>query len=234
VPARVSQRDGGAGLDIEAVQPVSPAVGSVIWLHGLGQDIGVMKGVAAGLELTRSGVRSVYVNAPHRLLGLVRKTQVRAWFVQKVSNLASADPATLRAMRGALTAVVDAESALVGSTRVVLAGFSQGAAMALSVGLRHPARLGGLALYAPFLVREGDGASALSPANAGLPVWIGHGRRDWTVPMSTGIEVRDALAERGYDVSWHRYPGVHEPFAGAARDLRAFIDATLLAPGADG
>jgi phospholipase/carboxylesterase len=216
-------------LDIETVDTARHPVGSVIWLHGLGQDSSSMKAVSAQLELTRAGVRSVYVNAPHRTVGLVRKTPARAWFIQTVSSLNHADATTLTAMRRELHTLLEAESGVVGSTRIVMAGFSQGAAMALSVGLRHPARLGGLALYAPFMVSEGDAAGALSQVNAGLPVWIGHGRRDWTVPMTTGEEVRDTLVERGYAVSWHRYPGVHEPFAGAAADLRRFIEATLLA-----
>jgi phospholipase/carboxylesterase len=217
-------------LDIETGDTTTAPVGSVIWLHGLGQDSSSMKAVSEQLGLEDAGVRSLYVNAPHRTMGLVRQTQVRAWFVQTLSKLNQGDARTLRAMRNELREVVEAESAVVGSSRIVIAGFSQGAAMALSVGLRYPSRLGGLALYAPFIVSEDLSTRSLSRENAGLPVWIGHGRRDWTVPMKTGEEVRDTLRERGYAVSWYRYPGVHEPFAGAVRDLRRFIDATLLAP----
>jgi phospholipase/carboxylesterase len=215
-------------LDVETAGTASPPVGSVIWLHGLGQDGSSMKAVSAQLGLEEAAIRNVFVNAPHRVMGLVSPTPVRAWFIQKITKLNQADPRTLRAMRTRLREVVEAESAVVGSSRIVIAGFSQGAAMALSVGLRHPARLGGLALYAPFMVHEGEASQSHPPANAGLPVWIGHGRRDWTVPITTGEEVRDTLLERGYAVSWHRYPGVHEPFGGATGDLRRFIDETLV------
>ncbi len=215
-------------LDVETAGTAGPPAGSVIWLHGLGQDRSSMQAVSAQLGLEEAAIRHVYVNAPHRVVGLVSRTPVRAWFIQKVTKLNQGDLRTLRAMRTELRGVVEAESAVVGSTQIVIAGFSQGAAMALSVGLRHPVRLGGLALYAPFMVRESRTRGSHPPPNAGLPVWIGHGRRDWTVPITTGEEVRDALRERGYAVSWHRYPGVHEPFGGAARDLRRFIDEILV------
>lgn len=217
-------------LDVETEDTATAPVASVIWLHGLGQDSSSMKAVSEQLGLEHAGVRSLYVNAPHRTMGLVVQTEIRAWFIQTLSRLNQGDPRTLRAMRTELRELVEAESAIVGSTRIVIAGFSQGAAMALSVGLRYPTRLGGLALYAPFLASEELSTRSLSRENAGLPVWIGHGRRDWTVPMKSGEEVRDALRECGYAVSWYGYPGVHEPFAGAVRDLRRFIDATLLAP----
>jgi phospholipase/carboxylesterase len=122
---------------------------------------------------------------------------------------------------------VAAESAAAGSKRVVLAGFSQGAAMALIAGLRYPERLGGIILYDPYTPAELPLADTRSPANADLPVWIGHGRYDWIIPAVVGEGVRDLLLSWGHPVSWreyHDYPNTHEPFSGAAGDLRAFLD----------
>ncbi len=134
---------------------------------------------------------------------------------------------TLLATEQALHELVSAESALAGSKRVLLAGFSQGASMALITALRHPERLGGLMLYDAFLTGELSLADTRSPANADLPVWIGQGRFDWIVPLVVGESVRDLLRSWGQPVSWHvyyDYPNNHEPFGGASTELRAFFD----------
>ena len=217
-------------LEIEIDLPAGDPIGSIVWLHGLGQDASVMRGISEAIGLT--GVRSVYVSAPYRMIGMVRTTPVRAWFMQKITRMDEGDLTTLNDAKSQLREIVDAESAVVGADRVVIAGFSQGAAMATSVALHHPERLACLALYAPFIVREDLADATRSDANAQLPVWIGHGRRDWTVPIKMGRAVRNILHGWGHPVTWQSYPGIHEPFPDAGPDLRRFLDENLIAPGA--
>ncbi len=220
-------------LEVEIDVPDGDPVGSIIWLHGLGQDASVMKGVFEASGLAGAGVRSVYVSAPYRMIGMVRPAPVRAWFMQKVTRLDEGDVATLNDAESMLREIVESESAAVGAGRVVIAGFSQGAAMATSLALHHPERLACLALYAPFIVREDLTDATRSNANAHLPIWIGHGRRDWTVPIKMGRAVRNILVGWGHPVTWRSYPGIHEPFPDAGPDLRRFLAENLLALGAD-
>jgi len=202
----------GLRFEVEVASPPGVPVASVIWLHGMGQDGSVMASVAAPLRLADSGVRAVFIGAPRRPVGIVSNAPVRAWFLQSVTSLHAADLRTLGQARVTLRAVVDEEVRRVGAARVLIAGFSQGAAMAVSLALHYPARLAGLALYAPFIVRDDLVEGMRSPATVGLPVWIGHGRRDWTVPITTGRAVRDTLRAWGYPVSWHSYRGAHVAF----------------------
>lgn len=218
-------------LEIDVVEPnEGPPAATIVWLHGLGQDSASLVPLAHRLGLAQSGVRSVFPRAPRRATTMLSTGPVRAWFDQKVSKFDQIDLPSLLAVEKRLHDLALSESARVGPGRVVIAGFSQGAAMALIVGLRHPVNLGAIALYSPFLVTETQLADTRSASTVDVPIWIGHGRRDWIVPMFVGENLRDRLIEWGYSVSWHRYPGAHEPFAGAADDLRRFIETAVLAP----
>jgi phospholipase/carboxylesterase len=216
-------------LEIDVIEPnADPPAATVVWLHGLGQDSLSLVPVAERLGLARLGVRSVFPRAPERSTTMLSTGPVRAWFDQKVSRFDRVDLPSLLAVEKQLHDLAHAESARVGPSRVVIAGFSQGAAMALIVGLRHPVNLGAIALYSPFLVTETQLADTRSASTTDVPIWIGHGRRDWIVPMFTGKDLRDRLIEWGYSVSWHQYSGAHEPFDGAADDLRRFIETAVL------
>ncbi|WP_105970777.1 alpha/beta hydrolase [Streptomyces geranii] len=216
-------------LEFDVIDPPGRPEATVIWLHGMGQDSGTLAPVAHRTGLTRPGsrVRHVFPRAPRQSPGLAGGVPARAWFRQRVFSLKHADLPTLLATEQALHRLVSTESALTGPKRVLLAGFSQGASMALITALRHPERLGGLMLYDPFLTGELALAETRSPANSDLPVWIGQGRFDWVVPLAIGESVRDLLNSWEQPLSWHvyyDYPNNHEPFSGAAADLRAFFD----------
>jgi phospholipase/carboxylesterase len=208
--------------------PEGEPTASVIWLHGLGQDSHALMPVARQLGLPQQKVRSVFPRAPGQSAGMIKGRPARAWFDQKISALDRADLETLLATEAWLQAIVAAECASVGAGRVLIAGFSQGAAMALITGLRYPERLGGLVLYAPFMITKARLFEKRSPSNADMPVWIGHGRRDSVVPMFMAERVRNMLLRRGHTVSWHKYPAAHEAFGGAMADLRVFLDDVLL------
>ncbi|AUY52744.1 hypothetical protein C2142_31815 [Streptomyces sp. CB01881] len=123
--------------------------------------------------------------------------------------------------------MVDAETARTGTGRVLLAGFSQGAVMALVTCLLHPAPLAGLALSAPYL--PGGLAACLAerrtPASTATPVWIAHGADDWVIPPSAGAHVRDTLLAWGHPVSWHHLPAGHTPFPAPPAALLRFLTA---------
>jgi phospholipase/carboxylesterase len=220
VPAGVPAS--GARLDELVDEPHAGSVGSVVWLHGMGQDARTMQGVAAAAGLHRTALRHVYLQAPIRAVGLLSATPVRAWLTQRVTQMRTADPVDLRETAWSVRRVLDRELDLGATRPVLLAGFSQGAALALMVATTHHRRLAGVAAYAPYLLKERHAPAGAFGPNGGLPIWLGHGSDDWTVPVAMGRAVRDGLADR-YDVHWHEYPTGHVPFAGAEHDMADFV-----------
>ncbi len=212
----------GAHLDELVDEPDAGSVGSVVWLHGMGQDARTMRRVAVAAGLQRTALRHVYLQAPIRAVGLLSTTPVRAWLTQRVTQMRTADPVNLRETSRSVRRVLDRELDLGATRPVVLAGFSQGAALALMVATTHHRRLAGVAAYAPYLLTERHASAGAFEPNGGLPIWLGHGSDDWTIPLAMGRAVRDGLADR-YDVHWHEYPAGHVPFAGAERDLADFV-----------
>ena len=219
-------------LDFEVLDSEGSPQATVIWLHGIGQEPSVLVPLARRMELPAARVRSVFPSAPEQSVPLARQKPAKAWFRQQIFRLDDPETAGLERTESALRELLAAESERVGADRVMLAGFSQGAAMALVTGLRYPQRLAGIALYAPYLVRAARIEETRGVANADVPIWIGHGRRDWIIPYFLGEGVRDLLNELGHDVSWHRYRGGHEPFGEAAEDLRRFVDRAVDKPAA--
>jgi phospholipase/carboxylesterase len=212
-----------AELEVVEAQAHGPERMSVIWLHGMGQDTGHAAAIVDRLGLAEQGVRAVFPRAPAQARSPITGARARAWVDQSVLKLGKTDPETLAATELGLQRLVEEEAKRIGAERVVLAGFSQGAAMALYVALRYPERLGAVALYAAFPFGDVPLMESRSAANAGLPVWLGHGRRDWVIPYFVGIGVRDLLREHGHPVEWHKYPGEHEAFGGVGAELAEFL-----------
>ncbi|MFF6990349.1 alpha/beta hydrolase [Streptomyces sp. NPDC010273] len=220
-------------LEYEEIDPGGPHRGTVVWLHGIGQVPGELAAVAERLRLAEAGVRGVFPRAPVTAPSLLTGLPVPCWFPQSILALDRIDVEGLFAVLPVLTALLSAETERIGAGRTVVAGFSQGATVALSLALRHSEPLAGTALYAPY---QPPDLTVLLPggrpaaANARLPVWIGHGARDWIVPERSGAGLRDLLTDWGHPVTWQRYPGGHEPFGGVRASLPDFLGGVLDIP----
>jgi phospholipase/carboxylesterase len=107
--------------------------------------------------------------------------------------------------------------------RIVLAGFSQGGAIALAGGLRHPRRLAGIVALSTYLPMQSSFEAERSAANAATPIFWGHGTADPIVPLTRGVQSRDVLQELGYPVEWHTYAMPHSVCAEEIVDLRAWL-----------
>jgi phospholipase/carboxylesterase len=196
---------------------------TAIWLHGVGETPDAYLDLAQRLELSRNGVRSVVPLAPDRHVSMTGK-QVPSWFQQDPFELFEADPVSFEAAANAAGLLVRQEASLVPAEDIVLCGFSQGAALALIVGLRYAERLGGLALFAPYPLNQGELRQTRSAAGLGTPLWIGHGRDDLVVPAQLVQGLSDRLSRGGYAVDLNFFAGGHDPFCGAgAGDLGEFI-----------
>jgi len=214
----------GAVSAPEAFEDPGRAALSVIWLHGIGQGPEHVRAVAHRVAPPEAGVRGVFPRGSATLVSALTGRPASSWFIQSLSTHMRADPASLLAAERRLCALIDAEVERFGAHRVALAGFSQGGVMALYGGLRYRLPLAGIAVYAVFPLDGMQFLGSLSPATSKVPLWMGHGVRDWVVPYSTGKELRRLLIDRGHPVTWHWYQGGHEIFGGVSTELTEFFD----------
>lgn len=205
---------------------------AVIFLHGLGDDGYGWSDVVPALALpTTLQVRFVFPHAPERPVTVNGGYVMPAWFDLYDADLeARADIAGVRTSRVHVDHLIARERKRgIAHQRIVLGGFSQGGALALYAGLRHPVRLAGLIALSAYLI---DGAvlpAEADSANRDVPIFMAHGSEDDVVRYHWGEASRLALEQGGWSVAWHRYPIGHAAIAEEIAEMGRFI-AGVLAP----
>jgi phospholipase/carboxylesterase len=208
------------------IEPERPADSAVVLMHGLGADGHDFEALVYELHLPpASAIRWVFPHAPVRPVTLNGGLPMRAWFdIIGLDRRSEEDETGVRESADGIRALVRRERERgIPSERIVLAGFSQGGAMALYTALREPERLAGvlgLSTYVPLARTLEAEAHA---ANAAAPVFLAHGTLDPIVPMTLGEGARDLLLSRGYDVAWHTYPMPHSVCAEEVADVREWL-----------
>jgi len=185
---------------------------SIVLMHGLGADCHDFEPLAEQLDLRAAGpVRYVFPNAPQIPVTINGGFVMPAWYDIRAADLANReDEGGLRASQAEIERLIAHEIARgVPASRIVLAGFSQGAAMALMTGLRHPERLAGIVGMSGYLPLADKTAAERHAANQSTPIWLAHGRQDDVVPIGRATASRDVLAALGYSVSWSDYAMGH-------------------------
>jgi phospholipase/carboxylesterase len=183
---------------------------AVIWLHGLGADGHDFEPIVPELRLGLA-VRFLFPHAPVRPVTINGGMAMRAWYdILGFDRHAPEDAAGIRASAAAVTELLDREVERgIASDRIVLAGFSQGGAIALHTALREPRRLAGVLALSTYLPLTATLAAERSAANSGVPIFMAHGTADAVLPLSLGETSRRALEALGYEVDWHTYPMAH-------------------------
>lgn len=199
-------------LETVEIEPRGEVRACVIWLHGLGADGHDFEPVVDALKLPAMlGVRFILPHAPFRPITINGGTVMRGWY--DIISLASngiEDETGIRDSARAVTALIAREVARGTPERhIILAGFSQGGAIALHTALRHPVPLGGVMALSTYLPLAGSLGAEKTPANQGLTIMMAHGTHDDIIPLALGWRSRDHLAAQGYDVAWHEYPMGH-------------------------
>ncbi|MEO8810067.1 MAG: dienelactone hydrolase family protein [Rhodanobacter sp.] len=203
---------------------------SIIWLHGLGADGNDFAPVVPELVAKDwPALRFVFPHAPVRPVTINNGMSMRAWYDIVGFDLQSRqDEAGVRAsMREVETLVAREHERGVPSERVVLAGFSQGGAIALAAGLFHARKLAGIVALSTYLPIAEVVASERHAANTDTPIFWGHGSADPVVAMQRGIDSRNLLQSLGYSVDWHTYPMAHAVCAAEIADLRRWLGTRL-------
>jgi phospholipase/carboxylesterase len=207
---------------------------AVIWLHGLGADGNDFAGLVPELDLSACPpIRFVFPHAPSMPVTVNGGYVMPAWYDILGPNLVSQqDAAGIQASERAIVALIAHEVARgIPAERIVLAGFSQGCAMALHTGLRLPQRLAGIMALSGYLPLADRLAAERHAANAHTPVFMAHGTQDPVVVLARGEASRDALAALGQPVQWHSYPMPHSLHPREIADISAFL-AQVLGPAA--
>ena len=209
---------------------------AVIWLHGLGADGHDFTPIVPELGAIREWTRFIFPHAPLRPVSINFGMTMRAWYdIRDEGDGFVSDADDLRASQGAVEALIEAEvEAGVPAERIVLAGFSQGGAVALQTALRHPPPPRGPdgALHLPPFA--GTLASERSAANADIPVFMAHGEHDPLIGVDRALASRDVLLGLDYDVEWHTYPMPHAVCPDEIRDIAAWFARVVPGPGPSG
>ncbi len=219
---------------IELESGASPSGGaprtSLIVLHGLGADGNDFVPVCQAMDLGAIGpVRCILPNAPERAVTINGGSVMRAWYdILGTEAARREDEVGLRASQALIDDLIARERGRgIPAQRIVLMGFSQGCAMTLMTGLRHPARLGGLVGLSGYLPLATQMVTERHAANADVPVFMAHGRQDTVIPIARATASRDALVALGHAVEWHDYPMPHSVCMEEIAHLQAWLLRTL-------
>jgi phospholipase/carboxylesterase len=199
-------------LECVELQTTAAPACAVIWLHGLGADGYDFVPVVKELEsLGAPSVRYVFPHAPTMPVTINNGFVMRAWYDIRTADLAHReDEAGIRASQAAVQMLIEREVQRgVRRGRIVLAGFSQGAAITLQTGLRQDEPLAGLVALSGYLPLADKLAAERHAASAEVPILMAHGTDDPVVPIARAIRSRDLLGSLGYQVTWHEYPMPH-------------------------
>jgi phospholipase/carboxylesterase len=203
---------------------------TVIWMHGLGDTGDGWSEIVPSLGLPASTrVRFLFPHAPKIPVSINNGFVMPAWYDFKEADFSSrADLPGVRRSQAQVEALVERERTRgIADARIVLAGFSQGGALALYAGLRPPQRLAGIVALSTYLIDGGALAVEASPANRDVPIFMAHGTRDPVVRFEWAEQSRQALTQGGWKVEWHTWPMEHSAVLEEIVAAGAFIRRVL-------
>lgn len=217
-------------LETIEIETTPNPTASVIWLHGLGADGNDFVPIVRELDLSGCpGIRFVFPHAPTMPVTINNGYVMRAWYDILGTDLAKReDEAGLRKSQVMVEQLIAQEKARgIRAEKIVLAGFSQGCAMTLQTGLRHPEKLAGLLCLSGYLPLHAVVPDERHSANHDTPIFLVHGRSDPVIPIDRAEKSRDILQSMGYDVEWHAYNMPHSVCAEEIDDVSAWLKRVL-------
>ncbi|MGI4717864.1 MAG: alpha/beta hydrolase [Janthinobacterium lividum] len=215
--------------NIEIETAPNPEI-AVIWLHGLGADGNDFVPLVNELDLTKlPGIRFVFPHAKTMPVTVNGGYVMRAWYDITGAELTRReDEGGLRASQRDVEALIAREKARgIPASRIVLAGFSQGCAMTLQTGMRHPEKLAGMLCLSGYLPLAGVVAQERSEESLATPIFMAHGTHDNVVPFVRAQQSAQVLKELGYQVEWHQYTMQHTLCLEEVRDISAWLQKVL-------
>jgi phospholipase/carboxylesterase len=220
--------DHGDLLDFLEVSTAPSPVYSVIWMHGLGADGHDFEPIVPYLGLPpTTAVRFIFPHALMRPITINGGAVMRAWYdISDISTTRSQDEAGINHSASKIKTLIDREiDRGIPAERIIVAGFSQGGAMALHVGLRYPQKLAGIMALSAYMLFPEKLPDEHSQANADTPVFVGHGSQDPVVPIFLGEAVQSKLSAGQWPVEWHTYPIQHSVSPEEIADIGRWLQA---------
>jgi len=210
------------------IEPSARAEAAVIWLHGLGADghdfVPIVHELALPADLP---VRFVFPHAPVRPVTMNNGMRMRAWY-DITPDMRRQDEPGIRESARIVEGFLQREAAAgMPSDRIVLAGFSQGGAITLHVGLRSAQPLAGLLALSTYLPLPERYAAEARPERKDTPILMCHGQYDPMLPLQLGAWSRDVLKQDGYAVDWREYPMQHQVCEKEIADIGAWLKERL-------
>lgn len=216
--------------DAVVLTPAAAAGAAVIWLHGLGADGFDFVPIVDELRLPATlPVRFIFPHAASRPVTINNGYVMRAWYdIKGFGPERAEDDAGIRESEGVVKRYIEQQIAQgIPASKIVIAGFSQGGAIALQTALRYQQRLAGVMALSTYLPLAGSLPAEASAANRDVPILMCHGVHDPVVPAKMGEASRDALQGLGYRVEWRTYPMEHSVCMEEVADIAKWLQARL-------
>ncbi len=194
------------------IEPALPAHASVIWLHGLGASGDDFVPLVPQLNLSdKVGIRFIFPHAPIMPVTINGGMNMPAWFdIYGLTLGSQVDKQGIDQSASAIEHLIMKEIERgIATDKIVIAGFSQGATMALMTGLRYLKPLAGIIALSGYLPMAEEVFQQASAANRQIPIFLAHGTRDPIVPYALGESTHHALKQANYPVNWHSYAMPH-------------------------
>lgn len=217
-------------LNAIEIETSTPATASVIWLHGLGADGNDFAGIVPQLRLPAdAAIRFIFPHAPVRPVTVNGGMEMRAWYdIIGIGPEFQQDEVGIRNSQQQVVDLIENEQQRgIAPERVVLAGFSQGGAIALIAGLQYSKKLAGIMGLSTYLPLASDFQNERNienhMVNQSTSIFMAHGNSDPVVPFSYGKDSYEALLQMGYLASWNQYPMQHAVCADEIQDIRQWL-----------
>ena len=202
--------------------------GTIIWMHGLGADCWDFVSIVKELGLPEDlPLRFIFPQAPSRPITINNGQVMPGWYDISMAELQrKPDEAGVRQSQALIEQLITREVERgIASDKIILAGFSQGGAIALQTGLRHREALGGIMALSTYLTLEDSFAAEATIANANIPILMAHGTQDPLIPLSLAMSSRAKMEARGYKIEWREYPMPHSVCMEEVEDIGVWIQA---------
>ena len=203
---------------------------AIIWMHGLGADGNDFVPMVRELDLTGlPGIRFIFPHANTMPVTINNGYVMRSWYdITGLELGRREDENGLRASQKDIEAFIEREKARgIPASRIILAGFSQGCAMTIQTGLRHPEPLAGLLCLSGYVPLSAHLATERSDASKSTPIFMAHGRYDNVVPFNRAEASRDLLVSLGYQLEWHEYAMQHTLCLEEVQHISAWLKKVL-------
>ena len=220
-------------LETIEIETAPNPTATVIWMHGLGADGNDFAPMVPELRLSSApAIRFMFPHAPMIPVTINNGYVMRAWYDVSYGDLEGksrqADEKGVRASQAEIEKLIAREVARgIRANKIVIAGFSQGGAIALHTGLRHAAPLAGIMALSTYLPAPHTLPAEAAPANRDIALFYAHGSDDQVIPIAMAETSRQTLSAAGYAVDWHEYPMQHSVCLEEIRDISAWLQTVL-------